>query len=267
MRQKIAKLQIKAAGPDDGLAEGQFLGYASVFDNVDMYGDVVRKGAFARTLKEWAGRAESAVMPLLYGHDTKDPNNNIGWIMEAEEDDHGLLVKGQLDLEGGNGPQVYRLVKGRRLSEMSFAYDVQDGGFAKENGNEFFELRDLDLFECSLVPMGANRETEVLAFKELAAQADRWAINAKAGRVLSAKNEDTLRTAQAMLSDATKALGEVLAALPTQDDNSETEEANDQESAKAAEEPRGAKAAEEPAVKSPVDAFLAAIDAELQGLG
>ena len=41
-----AALQIKAAGPDDGLKEGQFRAYASVFGNVDSYGDIVEKGAF-----------------------------------------------------------------------------------------------------------------------------------------------------------------------------------------------------------------------------
>lgn len=263
MRHKVARIKIKAVGAEGGLEEGQFLGYASVFDNVDLYGDVVRKGAFTRTLKEWAARAESAVIPLLYGHDTKDPNNNIGHIVEAAEDDHGLLVKGQIDLEGGNGPQVYRLVKGRRLSEMSFAYDVEDGGFQKEGDLEFYELRDLDLFECSLVPIGANRETELLAVKDLAAQVDRWAVATKAGRVISAKNEGVLKEAQALIADAANRLAEVLSAVA----DSEEEKASDTKPVKTAEEPCGAKAAEEPAAMSSVDAFLAAIDAELDYLG
>ena len=44
--------QIKA-GPDDGLADGQFTAYASVFGNKDSYGDVVVPGAFADDLAAW----------------------------------------------------------------------------------------------------------------------------------------------------------------------------------------------------------------------
>ena len=56
---RTVDLYIKAAGPDEGLAEGQFLAYASVFDNVDSDGDITRKGAFLDTLAEWA-----AIRPL-----------------------------------------------------------------------------------------------------------------------------------------------------------------------------------------------------------
>ncbi len=252
-KRKAFSLQVKAAGPDGGLEEGQFTGYASVFDNVDLYGDVVRKGAFTRTLAEWAAKAETALIPLLFGHDTTDPNNNIGHVISAEEDDHGLLVKCQIDLEGGNGPQVYRLVKGRRLSEMSFAYDVQDGGFEKSGADEFYEIRDADLFEVSLVPIGANRETELLEVKRPA--------EIKSGRTISARNEGILQEAQTKISEAAEAIASVLSAVAEGD--SGKDEASGGKSAKTDEEPRGAKSAEEPASRTSVDAMLAIIEAEL----
>ena len=40
-----------AAGGVD-LTEGQFIGYASVFGNVDAHGDVIASGAFTRTLAD-----------------------------------------------------------------------------------------------------------------------------------------------------------------------------------------------------------------------
>lgn len=167
---KTVQVAIKAAGTEDGLEEGEFIGYASIFDNVDLHGDVVRKGAFADTLNEWAEEAQKngAVIPLLYGHDTYDPNNNVGHLKAAEEDDRGLKVHGKIDLEGGNGPQVYRLVKGRRLGQMSFAYTIRESRPGKEdgeNGKEFNELLNLKLHEVSLVPLGANPKTEVLGVK------------------------------------------------------------------------------------------------------
>ncbi|MFV8177015.1 HK97 family phage prohead protease [Mycobacteroides chelonae] len=51
------------------------------------------------------------------------------------EDEHGWSVKGLFDLESPKGPHVYRLVKGRRLNQLSFAYDTIDqAGVELENG-------------------------------------------------------------------------------------------------------------------------------------
>lgn len=168
---KDFRIQVKA-GPDDGLAEGEFTAYASVFGNKDSYGDVVLPGAFEETLAEW--KDSGNVLPLLFGHNMSDPDYNIGSVVEAKEDDHGLLTRNQLDLDNPKAVQVYRLLKGRRLSQMSFAYDVLEGAEAtkeREDGSKdwYYELRKLKLYEVSVVPIGANQETEILAVK--AAQA------------------------------------------------------------------------------------------------
>lgn len=166
---KLKDVEIKIkAGPDDGLAEGEFTAYASVFGNKDSYGDVVLQGAFLDTIQEW--KDSGNVLPLLFGHNMQDPDFNVGSVLEAKEDDHGLLVHAQLDLESPKAAQVYRLLKGRRLSQMSFAYDVLEGGEAertKADGSKeyVYELRKLKLYEVSVVPIGANQETSILAVK------------------------------------------------------------------------------------------------------
>lgn len=230
MHVKDFTLKVKAAGPDDGLEEGQFLAYASVFGNVDSYGDVVVKGAFADSLNEWAASDQS--IPTLWGHDMYDPYSNIGGVVEAKEDDHGLLVKSQLDMENPKAAQVYRLIKGRRINQMSFAYDVLDGGQSTVDGESVNELRKLKLYEVSVVPLGANQETEILAVK---ANADALADGLKAGRAISAKNESELRKAH-------DAIGRVLSALDDADQEkaSGTPAVND-------EEPEAAKSEEPPA--------------------
>jgi HK97 family phage prohead protease len=165
---KDFRVQVKA-GPDDGLEEGEFTAYASVFGNKDSYGDVVIPGAFTDTLAEW--KDSGNVLPLLFGHNMSDPDYNIGGVKEAVEDDHGLLTRSLLDLDNPKALQTYRLVKGRRLSQMSFAYDVLEGGEAQReksngDGTEYvYELRKLKLYEVSVVPIGANQETSILAVK------------------------------------------------------------------------------------------------------
>ena len=198
----LVPFRIKAAGPDDGLNEGQFEGYASVFGNVDSYGDIVEPGAFTKTLAAWALKGDP--IPLLWGHDFSDPYSNIGALDSATEDEHGLKVVGTFDLENPKAAQVYRLAKGRRCTGMSFAYNVVDA----EKADDGYHLKELDLFEASIVPIGANPEAGVLAVKALA---DDMAAGMKAGRVLSSKNESALR-------DARDAIDSVLAALGDDED-------------------------------------------------
>lgn len=224
MLTKNATIMVKA-GPDEGLEEGQFTAYASVFGNVDSYGDVVVKGAFANDLARWEKSGNP--IPLLFGHQMSDPDFNLGHVLAAEEDDTGLKVTAQLDLENPKARQVYRMLKGRRINQMSFAYDIVEGGPAsrRKDGTDeedpetesYYELRELKLYEVSVVTVGANQETEILAVKQVPAVAERLIAEQKAGRVLSAKNEGELR-------EAHDAIGRVLSAL---DSTSDEEKASD----------------------------------------
>lgn len=210
-------IKIKA-GPEDGLSEGQFTAYASVFGNVDSYGDIVVKGAFSDDLNRWEKSGKA--IPLLFGHNMADPDFNIGHVMKAEEDDIGLKVHAQLDLENPKAKQVYRMIKGRRIDQMSFAYDVIDGESVKSNDDDeddVYHIRKLKLYEVSVVTVGANSETEILAVKTMPTVADRVVADIKAGRVLSAKNESELRSAH-------EALGRVLKVLDNTSDEQKASE-------------------------------------------
>lgn len=251
MQLKDMPVKVKA-GPDDGLGEGEFTAYASVFGNVDSYGDVVVPGAFADDLKAWEESGNP--IPLLFGHVMSDPDYNIGHVVNAVEDEKGLLVTAQLDLENPKAMQTYRMLKGRRVNQMSFAYDVLEGGDAqreKADGakESYYELRKLKLYEVSVVTIGANQETEVLAVK---AAADALLSGTKAGRAISAKNEAELRKAH-------EAIGNVLAAIG-EDDDDQKKASGDTEAKSDAidEEPAGAKSSasdEEPKSGPSVDVW------------
>lgn len=163
MLTKSLPLRIKAAGEDDDLAEGTIKAYASVFGNIDSYGDVVEKGAFARSIKEWEDSGDT--LPLLWGHNTSDPDYNIGGVKSAVEDDHGLLIEAEFDMDNPKAAQVYRLCKGRRVRDLSFAFDIADAGEGKVDDRPVRMLKDLNLYECSIVPYGANSETSIVAVK------------------------------------------------------------------------------------------------------
>lgn len=229
-------LRVKSAGPDDGLAEGEFEGYASVFGNVDSYGDIVQPGAFERTLGEWGEKGNT--VPVLWGHDMQDPFANIGGLSEISEDDHGLKIRGQLDLDNPTAMQVYRLLKGRRTNRMSFAYAVRDSSENDAGGND---LKDLDLFEVSVVQVPANDLAEVTQVKTLA---DRLV---KAGRKLSAANETALREARA-------AIDTVLESLDDDDEPVDDEPEDDEENAKHVQANASQVPATPASAKAPVEA-------------
>jgi HK97 family phage prohead protease len=188
------------AGPQDGLKEGEFIVYPSTFIKTpDSYGDIVAPGAFLKTIDTW--RNSGNVLPGLFGHRMDDPDFWVAGADDMGEDSHGWWVKGGFDLESPKGAHVYRLVKGRRLNQLSFAYDVIDeAGVELDNGVKANELRELKVYEFSFVPIGANQDTSVVAVKSIL---ETVAADIKAGRVLSSKNEGYLKTAHA-------AIGEVL---------------------------------------------------------
>jgi HK97 family phage prohead protease len=206
--------RVKAAGTADGLEEGQFRALVSVFNNEDTHGDVVRAGAFAQTLMNWAAKGDS--IPVIWSHQWSDPFSHVGHVVEAKETPEGLEVLGQIDDltgddENPTAKQVYRLLKGRRVTQFSFAYDVPNGGGAwvKDDTHRwggYYELRQVDLHEVGPCLLGVNTETELLA-----AKAAHIASGAKAGRVLSQSNYDRLTAAY-------ESIGEVLSAAAPEPD-------------------------------------------------
>lgn len=215
---------VKAAGSDDGLADGEFEAIVSVFDNVDLYGDVVVAGAFTDTLAAWAAKGDP--IPIYYSHQLRDPDMCIGEVLEAKETAEGLWVRGRLDIDDpgtSKAPQVYRLMKGRRLTQFSFTYDVDEGSWVEGKNDDgssyqYYELRKLKLHEVGPTPIGANPSTELLAVKAASERAQLFAADVKAGRVLSAAHEDTLRSARTLLKSAIQNLDGVLSAAETSND-------------------------------------------------
>jgi HK97 family phage prohead protease len=111
----------------------RFAGYAAVFDRVDRGGDVVRAGAFARSLKRGA-------VPLLWQH---QPARPIGRVEYLREDGRGLRVIGRV-VDG----KAAALLKAGAVSGLSFGYRVRAA-----KGAEPRELTDLELVEVSLVTL------------------------------------------------------------------------------------------------------------------
>lgn len=140
---------------------GVFTGYASVFNNVDLANDVVTPGAFAETLRSYGENGSN--IPCYWNHVLGDPRMCIGWTLEAREDEHGLFVRVQLDLDSEVGASVYRMLQRGLVRQMSITYIVEQEAPDKDTG--VWYLQKLKLFEVSVVPVAANQEAEILDVK------------------------------------------------------------------------------------------------------
>ena len=154
MNKKDLSFEIKAVS-DDGL----FSGYASVFDNVDSYGDIVRKGAFVESISEW--EAKGKMPPILWNHDPSDP---IGIYTKMQEDSKGLYVEGKLLIDDvPRAKQTHALMKAGVIDGLSIGYRVKE--YLYNVDEEVTDLIKLSLREVSIVTFPANPETRIEAVK------------------------------------------------------------------------------------------------------
>src|SRR5690606_24990905 len=123
-------------------------------------------GAFADDLEAW--KSSGNPIPVIWSHDWSDPESHIGEVLDAAEVDEGLWIKGRIDLDAPRAAQVFRLLKGRRVTQFSFAYDTLEGAWAERDGVDVYELRKLHVFEVGPTLVGANRSTRLLDAKRQA---------------------------------------------------------------------------------------------------
>lgn len=225
---------------DEG--NGMLEGYASTWiRKPDSYGDVVKEGAFAKSLEErWNG---GKGIPVLWAHKGDDLDAYIGKA-DADEDEKGLHFVMQFD-DTPEAQRVRELYRDGRLSKFSFAYDIlEDGMVTLDDGFNAHELREVDIFEISCVLVPANDDAGVVSVKNDEPEK-------KSGRRNSAADEAAIRDAIEALGKATETLEAVLGEL----DDKPAEEPDGGE-----DEPEVNAAAEEPKASNPEkDALLSYI--------
>jgi len=131
-----------------------FEGLASTFGNTDLVDDIVDKGAFANSL--------AIRMPkVLWQHDTAEPIGMPEQIMETEQ---GLFMKARLPKDDTfvSGRVIPQLKVGS-ISSMSIGFTVKDFDVV----GEIRHLKEVELFEISLVTFPANTKAEVTWFKSI----------------------------------------------------------------------------------------------------
>ena len=204
MEHKTKEFALIKSADDAGIISGYF----STYDRIpDSYGDVIAKGAFTETIQK---RKESGhPFPLCWNHDLNqiigsiDPDN-------IEDTDKGPLMTASF-FNTPLAQEKREIVKSGVVYQFSFAYDVLEAGPATlEDGVKVNELKKLDLFEVSIVPIPANQNAVMTDVKSTVATAvikvvpelDEKALEEvlkKAGRRNSKSDEDKIKQAIALL--------------------------------------------------------------------
>lgn len=137
-------------------AEGVFEGYASIFDEVDDGRDVIRPGAFAKTLLDRGPQG----IKLLWQHNPTEP---IGIIEEMREDARGLFVRARLETTVKRAEEALALMQAGALDGLSIGYHTVTSYVEEKSGVRVLE--ELELWEVSLVTFPMQRMARIGYFK------------------------------------------------------------------------------------------------------
>lgn len=144
--------------------EGEFEGYASVWNIVDQGGDSVQPGAFIEGLTR--AKADRRLIPMLWQHDRREP---IGVWSDISEDTKGLWVKGRLLVEADPlAKRAHGLLKAGALGGLSIGYRIPMGGAEEDTKRRgVWLLKKIDLIEISLVTLPMLTQAKVTAVKNI----------------------------------------------------------------------------------------------------
>lgn len=137
---------------------GMIYGYASTFGNIDAGGDIVEKGAFARSIEK--SIQEGRLIAMLDHHDMRAP---VGRWNTFKETDDGLVVEGKLTMGVQRARELHSLAKDKALGGLSIGFRTVSDRYDSKRGARVIE--ELDLFEVSLVSIPMNSKAVITAVK------------------------------------------------------------------------------------------------------
>ena len=122
--------------------DGEFAGYAALFDRRDEGGDIIRPGAFAASLMRRGARG----VRMLWQH---DPARPLGVWLHLREDSRGLFAHGRLALGTRFGREIAELLREGAVDGLSIGFRVRRA--SRDRVRRVRVLHSIDLWEISLV--------------------------------------------------------------------------------------------------------------------
>lgn len=153
--------------------DGEFSGYASVFDIVDQGGDIVDSAALDHVLQ-----LGQKMPKMLWQH---DPTKVCGVWDRFTKDAKGLKGYGRLLTESIYGKEAHVLMRAGALDGLSIGYKVEDSEWIDTPRGSVRKILKAKLWEVSVVTFPMNAESLVTDVKQLQSPREVEQILRKAG--------------------------------------------------------------------------------------
>lgn len=230
LQRKSVKLHVKDIGEN-----GEVTAYVSIYGNADSYNERVVYGAFARSLEKRLPKGiahhnwEKSIAKTLEATEVQAGSNELP---DAIKEFGGLRIRAKFNLEltpAGTpaNPDAYRTwsdMKAGILDEFSIGFvPIQ----TKVVSDGVLELTEIDLYEWSVVLVGANDKTLIQQMKSKAFSKQSEALGTmfqdyaervrsiiemrvKAGRTFSQSNYEALKAVAETVLNAGKEINALL---------------------------------------------------------
>lgn len=155
--------------------------YAASFGTKDSDGDILIAGCFAKSIQEHGpGSKSDQKIAYLYMHNMDKP---IGRITMLVEDDKGLYVEAILDdIEKAN--DVLKQYQSGTLNQHSIGFRYIWDKVDYDEENDAYIVREVQLWEVSVVTLGANENTPFLGMKSEELQTENERLDRESETIL-----------------------------------------------------------------------------------
>lgn len=137
-------------------------GYLAAFGNKDSDSDIIVKGAFSKSLSERGVNSTTArKIAYLKYHDFRLP---LGKFTTLNEDDKGLYFEAEIDNTALGDETLIQYASGT-LNQHSIGFQYIWDKIEYSENDDAFIVKEVSLWEGSVVTMGANENTPFTGFK------------------------------------------------------------------------------------------------------
>lgn len=165
----IKNVSIASEIMDINPLQGIVTGYFSKFNNVDSDGDIMKPGAFTKTISEQGPQSAQPRIKHLLNHDVAQP---LGKLLSLKEDSYGLYYESQVGTHEG-GEDFIKMVESGLITEHSIGFKIIKRNQVQSYENYLrnpqlgqFEITEVKLYEgSSLTAWGANPLTPITSLK------------------------------------------------------------------------------------------------------
>lgn len=141
----------------DKLAERVITGYLIVWGNKNMYGQKCIKGSCSKSLSERGPKSQAKYkITFLWQHKQDDP---LSLFDILEEDDYGLYFETKPLDDVASADRALKQIASGTLNQFSVGFDYVWDKIEYDEKDDSLVLKEIDLFEGSVVTIGADGET------------------------------------------------------------------------------------------------------------